>query len=52
MTRRVGREASERRSGIVEEERETEIARPAARWRCSNLVMLITLKKENYPCEA
>ena len=47
-----GKEASERRSGIGEDERQPVMARPAARWRRSNLVILLTLKKENHPGEA
>ena len=43
MTRRGGREASERRSEIGEDERQPVIARPAALWRRSNLVILVTL---------
>ena len=52
MTRRAGREASERRSGIGENERQSVMTRLAARWRRSNLVMLVTLKKGNHPGEA
>ena len=52
MTRRGGRDASERRSGIGEDENELVMARPAARWRRSHLVMLVTLKKGNHLCEA
>ena len=40
MTRRGGKEASERRSGIGEDERQPVMARLAARWRHSNLVIL------------
>ena len=47
-----GREASERRNGIGEDERQPEMARLAARWRRSNLVILITLEKGNHPGEA
>ena len=50
MTRRGGREVSER-SGIGEDDRQPEMARLAARWRRSNLVILITLKKGNHPGE-
>ena len=50
MTRRGGKEASERRNGgIGEDERQPVMARLAARWRRSNLVILVTLKKENHP---
>ena len=52
MTRRGGREASERRSGIGEDERQPVMAQLAARWRCSNLVRLVVLRKGNYPGEA
>ena len=45
LTRRGGKETSERRSGIGEDERQPVMARLAARWRCCNLVMLVTLKK-------
>ena len=51
VTRRGGKEASERRSGIGEDERQPVMARLAARWRRSNLVTLVTLKKGNYPNE-
>ena len=51
MTRRGGKEASER-SGIGEDERQPVIARLAARWRCSNLVILVVLRKGNHPDEA
>ena len=51
MTRRGGREASER-SGIGEDERQPVMARLAARWRRSNLVRLVALRKGNDPGEA
>ena len=51
-TRRGGREASERTSGIVEDERQPVMARLAARWRRCNLVILVTLEKGNHPGEA
>ena len=51
MTRRGGKETSERR-GIGENERQSVMARLAARWRRSNLVKLVTLKKKNHPGEA
>ena len=51
MTRRGGREASERRSGIGEDERQPVMAQLAARWRRSNLVILVTLRKGNHPGE-
>ena len=52
MTRREGREASERRSGIGEDEMQPVMARLATGWRRSNLVKLITLRKGNHPGEA
>ena len=52
MTRREGKEASEKRRGIGEDERQPVMARLAARWRRSNLVILVALKKENHPGEA
>ena len=45
MTRGGGKEASERRSGIGDDERQLMMARLAARWRRSNLVILVTLKE-------
>ena len=44
MTRRGDREASKRKSGIGEDERQQVMARLDARWRRSNLVVLATLK--------
>ena len=52
MTHRRGEEASERRSGIGENERQPVMARLAARWRRSNLVKLVALRKGNHPGEA
>ena len=52
MTQTRDKEASERRTGIGEDERQPEMARLVARWRRSNLVMLITLRKGNHPGEA
>ena len=52
MTRRGGREALERRSGIGEDERQPVMARLAAWWRRSNLVRLVALRKGNHPGEA
>ena len=52
MTRRGGREASERKSGIEKDERQPVMARLTARWRRSNLVKLVALKKGNHPGEA
>ena len=48
MTRGGGKEASERRSGIGEDERKPMMDRLAAWWRRSNLVILVTLKKGNH----
>ena len=50
MTRRRGKEASERKRGIGEVA--PEIARLATRRRRSNLVILVTLRKGNHPGEA
>ena len=47
-----GRETSERRSGIGEDERQPVMARLAARWRRSNLVKLVALRKGNHPSKA
>ena len=52
MTRRGGREASVSSRGIGEDERQPVMARPAARWRRSNLVILVALRKGNRPGEA
>ena len=52
MARRGGKETSERRSGIGEDERQPVMARLAARWSRSNLLRLVTLKKGNHPGEA
>ena len=49
MTRRGSKEASEKRSGIGEDERQPVMASLAAQGRRSNLVML---KKRNHPGEA
>ena len=49
MTRRGGKQASERRSGIGKDERQPVMARLAARWRRSNLVILAALRKGNHP---
>ena len=51
MTCKEGKEASERR-GMGEDERQLVMAQLAARWRRSNLMKLVTLKKENHPGEA
>ena len=52
MTRRRGREASEKISGIGEDKGQPVIARLAARWRRFNSVILVTFKKGNHPGEA
>ena len=52
MTRRGGREASVSSRGIGEDERQLVMARLAARWRRSNLVTLVALRKGNHPSEA
>ena len=51
MTRREGKEASERRSAIGKDERKPVMARLAAWWRRFNLVILVTLRKGNLPGE-
>ena len=48
MTCRGGREASVKRRGIGEDERQLVMARLAARWKCSNLVKLVALRKGNH----
>ena len=50
MTRRG--KASERRRGIGEGERQLVMAQLVARWRRSNLVILVALRKGNHPGEA
>ena len=52
VTSRGGREVSERRSGIEENERKSVIARLAAPWRDSNLVIPVKLRKRNHTGEA
>ena len=52
MTRRGGREALESKSGIGDDKRQLMMVQLAAWWRCSNLVILVTLKKGNHPGEA
>ena len=52
MTRKGGKEASERRSDIGEDERQPVVARLAARLRRSNSVRLVALSKGNHPGEA
>ena len=48
MTRRGGREASVSSRGIREDERQPVMARLAARWRRSNLVILVAFRKGNH----
>ena len=45
MTHRECREVSEKRSGIGEDERQPVMARLAAPWRHSNVVMLVNVEK-------
>ena len=52
MTRRRGEEASVSSTGMAEDERQPVMARLAARWRRSNLVKLVALRKGNHPGEA
>ena len=52
MTRRGGKEASESSRGIGEDERQPMMAQLVARWRRSNLVILVALRKGNHPGEA
>ena len=52
MTRSGIREASKRSSGIGEVERQPVMVRLAARWRRSNLVISVTVRKGNHPGEA
>ena len=52
MTRTGGREASEKGRGIGEDDRQPVMARLAARWRRSNLVILVALRKGSHPGEA
>ena len=52
MTRRGGKETSKRKRGIGEDKKQPVMARLAARWRRFSLVILVTLKKENYSGEA
>ena len=51
MTRRGGKETSKRRRGIGDDERRPVMTRLAARWRRSNSVKLVALRKRNYPGE-
>ena len=52
MTRRGDKEASVSSRGIGEDERQPVMAQLIARWRRSNLVKLVVLKKGNHPGEA
>ena len=52
MTRRGGKEASVSSRGIGDDERQPVMARVAARWRRSNLVTLVALRRGNHPGEA
>ena len=52
MTYRGGKEASERRRGIREDERQPVMVHLAARWRHFNLVKLVTIRKGNHLGEA
>ena len=52
MTCRGGKETSVRSRGIGEDERQLVMARLAARWRRSNLMILVVLRKGNHPGEA
>ena len=52
MTRRGGREATEKSRGVGEDERQPVMTRLAARWRRFNLVILVALRKGNHPGEA
>ena len=52
MTRTGGKEASVSSKGMGEDERQPVMARLAARWRRSNLVILVALRNENHPGEA
>ena len=52
MTRSRGKEALVSRRGIGVNERQPVMARLAARWRRSNLVILVALRKGNHPGEA
>ena len=52
MTRSGGKEASVSSRRIGEDKRQPVMARLAARWRGSNLVKLVALRKGNHPGEA
>ena len=51
MTRRGGKQASVSSKEIGKDERQPVMARLAARWRPSNLVKLVALRKGNHPGE-
>ena len=52
MTHRGDREALKRSRGIGEDERQSLMVQLVARWRRSNLVKLVVLRKGNHPGEA
>ena len=52
MTRGGGREASVSSRAIGDDERQPVMARLATRWRRSNLVILVALRKGNHAGEA
>ena len=52
MTHRGGKEASLRRRGIGDDERQPVMVQLVTQWRCFNLMKLIMLKKENHQGEA
>ena len=52
MSHRGDKEASERESGIREDERQLVMVQLAAWWRCTNLVILVVLRKGNHLGEA
>ena len=52
MTQKGFKDASERKSGIGEVERQPVMAWLAARCRRFNVVILVTLRKGNHPGEA
>ena len=52
VTHRKGKEVSKKRRGIQEDERKPVMVRLAARWKRSNLVKLVTLRKGNHLGEA
>ena len=51
MTHRGGKEASVGSRWIDDDERQPVMVRLAARWRRSNLVILVALRKGNHPGE-